>query len=298
MRRETGERRRRAARSRSRTLASRSSSTASTTAQAAAQTTGLPPNVEAWSPGANAPAASSETSSAPIGSPFARPFASVTRCGPHAELLEGEEACPSGPTPVCTSSRQRSAPCAAASSAAAARKSGLGGMHAALALHRLEQDQAGVRPDGAPRASRRRSGGANATPGTSGSNASRFAGWPVTDSAPSVRPWKEPSSATMPGLPVALRAYLSAASIASAPELQKNACAPPNRSESSAGELGHRLRPVEVRDVPEPVELRRARRRAAPGGSGRARRRRSRRRSRGSGDRRRRSARRPRPRRT
>ena len=35
----------------------------------------------------------------------------------------------------------------------------------------------------------------------------------------------------MPGLPVALRACLSAASIASAPELQKNACAPPNRSE-------------------------------------------------------------------
>ncbi len=70
------------------------------------------------------------------------------------------------------------------------------------------------------------------TPGTSGSNAARFAGWPVTESAPSVRPWNEPSSATTPLLPVALRAYLSAASFASAPELQKKTVAPPKRSES------------------------------------------------------------------
>ena len=75
-------------------------------------------------------------------------------------------------------------------------------------------------------------GSANATPGSSGSNAARFAGWPVTESAPHVRPWNEPSSATTPGLPDALRAYFSAASIASAPELQKNDCAPPNRAES------------------------------------------------------------------
>ena len=54
----------------------------------------------------------------------------------------------------------------------------------------------------------------------------------MTESAPNVRPWNEPSSATTPGLPDALRAYLSAASIASAPELQKNACAPPNRADS------------------------------------------------------------------
>ena len=75
---------------------------------------------------------------------------------------------------------------------------------------------------------------ANRTPGTSGSNGSRFAGCPVTDSAPSVRPWNEPSSATRPVLPVALRAHFSAASTASVPELQKNAPAPPKRSESVA----------------------------------------------------------------
>ena len=75
-------------------------------------------------------------------------------------------------------------------------------------------------------------GAAKATCGSSGSKASRLPDWPVTESAPSVRPWKEPVSETTPGLPVALRAYLSPASTASAPELQKNARAPPKRSES------------------------------------------------------------------
>ena len=76
-------------------------------------------------------------------------------------------------------------------------------------------------------------GRANAMPGTSGPKPSHFDGCPVADSAPSVRPWKPPSSATMRVRPVALRAILSAASFASAPELQKNACAPPSRSERS-----------------------------------------------------------------
>ena len=70
---------------------------------------------------------------------------------------------------------------------------------------------------------------AKRTPPSSGSNAARLSGWPVAASAPHVLPWNDPSSATMPGLPVALRAYLSAASTASAPELQKKDVAPPNR---------------------------------------------------------------------
>ena len=56
----------------------------------------------------------------------------------------------------------------------------------------------------------------------------------------------EHSRATRPGRPVALRAYLSAASPASAPELQMNACAPPKcvdkRSASAAiGSVQYRL---------------------------------------------------------
>ena len=81
-------------------------------------------------------------------------------------------------------------------------------------------------------------GCAKRTPGSSGSNGSRFEGCPVAESAPVVRPWNEPSSATIPLFPVASRAYLSAASIASAPELQKNACAPPKRSESRCARAG------------------------------------------------------------
>ena len=76
-------------------------------------------------------------------------------------------------------------------------------------------------------------GRANAIPGTSGPKPSHFPGCPVAESAPSVRPWNPPSSATIRVRPVALRATLSAASFASAPELQKNAWAPPIRSERS-----------------------------------------------------------------
>ena len=74
---------------------------------AAAHDTGFPPKVEPWSPGANAPAASSATSSAPIGSPFARPFARVTRSGRTPSCSNAKND-PVRPTPVCTSSKQRS----------------------------------------------------------------------------------------------------------------------------------------------------------------------------------------------
>ena len=100
---------------------------------------------------------------------------------------------------------------------------------AAFALHRLEDDRRGLVGDGV---GERRVGVVKRTPGSSGSKGVRFAGWPVIESAPTVRPWNEPSSATKPGRPVDLRAHLSAASTASPPELQKNALAPPNRSES------------------------------------------------------------------
>ena len=46
-------------------------------------------------------------------------------------------------------------------------------------------------------------------------------GWPVSASAPIVRPWKASSAAMMWGRPVR-RAILNAASLASAPELQKS----------------------------------------------------------------------------
>ena len=125
--------------------------------------------------------------------------------------------------PVWISSKASRAPSSSAS-AAAARNAGVERDDAAFAEHRLEQDQPDVVGLAALAATPTSFGGAKRAPARSGSNAVRFAGWPVTESAPAVRPWKLCSSAITPVLPVALRAYFSAASFASAPELQKNAC--------------------------------------------------------------------------
>src|SRR5581483_2513609 len=96
--------------------------TCASTAHAAALVTRLPPNVEAWSPGANAVGASSETSNAPIGRPFARPFASVTASGLTPASCHAKNE-PERPTPVWTSSKTSSAPCSSASARACARNS-------------------------------------------------------------------------------------------------------------------------------------------------------------------------------
>src|SRR5581483_5743143 len=210
-----------------RTRASSESSIVSHTASAAAHETGLPPNVEPWSPGANPPPTASATRSAPIGKPFASPFASVTRSGrtPSCSKAKNE---PVRPRPVCTSSNARSAP----SSRAAARNAGWSG----ITPPSPRTGSSSTTPTSsaiAPCSAATSFGGTKRTPPSSGSKAARFAGWPVAESEPSVRPWNPPSSAITPGLPVALRAYLSAASFASAPELQKNACAPPKRSDST-----------------------------------------------------------------
>jgi hypothetical protein len=66
------------------------------------------------------------------------------------------------------------------------------------------------------------------TSGTSGRNGSCLSGWPVSESAPIVRPWKPSTSATIsvrPGDP-SLRASLRAASEASAPEFPKTTLPP------------------------------------------------------------------------
>ena len=67
--------------------------------------------------------------------------------------------------------------------------------------------------------------GQKRTPGTSGSKGARYFSFQVMESAPMVRPWKEPSKATTSVRPCAFpmrRANFSAASTASAPELHRN----------------------------------------------------------------------------
>ncbi len=78
----------------------------------------------------------------------------------------------------------------------------------------------------------------------------------MTESAPHVRPWNEPSRATIPALPEDLRAYFSAASIASRAGVAEERLRAAEALGQPLGELRHRLGPVEVRDVPQPVELR------------------------------------------
>ena len=156
-----------------------------------------------------------------------RPLARATRSGRTPERLEREER--SGATD----------PGLHLVEAEERRELGRGGHErllerddASLAEHRLEQDQPDLVVDRRPqRVDVVRRDEANAGDERLERERASRAGR-STESAPSVRPWNPPSSATTPGLPVALRAYLSIASIASAPELQKNACAPPNRSDS------------------------------------------------------------------
>ena len=114
--------------------------------------TGLPPKVEAWSPGTKPVGAPSETSSAPIGRPFARPFASVTASGRTPARCQAKNS-PVRPTPVCTSSKTRSASCSSASARASLERLRRERPDAALALHRLEEDRGGLRPDAPRRAS-------------------------------------------------------------------------------------------------------------------------------------------------
>ena len=59
------------------------------------------------------------------------------------------------------------------------------------------------------------------TPGVIGSNGVLLLCWPVSASAPIVRPWNASSAAMIFGRPVR-RAILNAASLASAPELQNS----------------------------------------------------------------------------
>src|SRR4051794_8800546 len=83
-------------------------------------------------------------------------------------------------------------------------------------------------------------------PGTSGANGACLLSWGVALSAPYVRPWKPPWTETISPPGRRLRASFSAASLASAPELEKKTPPPSERSTSRAasrspGSLKYRL---------------------------------------------------------
>ena len=219
-----------------RTSASSSSSSVSQTATAAAHATGLPPNVLAWSPGHEAPRPCRRRAGADR-----QPVRQALR-ERHARR-GARRAAPTRRT--CPCGRRPSAPRRGRAARRARRRargrlaSELGassGMNAALAQHRLEQDAAGLGPTAA------------SSDATSFGCAKRDAGEQRLERgalrglagdrerAAACGRGTSPRARRRRACPVALRAYLSAASIASAPELQKNACAPPKR----VGELRRR----------------------------------------------------------
>ena len=291
--------RRRAARRGSRTFASSSSSTrlddragGGADDRVAAERRGVVAGREA------AGGASSATSSAPIGRPLASALRERDEIRPDAELLEGEERARAAHAGLDLVEAEERAVLGGELGGGVRAKPGSSGMTPPSPSTGSSRISAGVRADGRLAATRCRSAARSGRPGSERLERARASPAGRSPRArPSVRPWKQPSSATTPGLPVALRAYLIAASFASAPELQKNACAPPKRSESRRGELAPSARSSRGSRRARAGRAAPARRRAAPGGGGRARRRRSRRRSRGSGARRRRPASSPRPRR-
>src|SRR5713101_1739138 len=87
---------------------SRSRSMTFSTARAAAHASGLPPNVDPWSPGSNTSALGAART-APIGTPPPRPLASVITSGVMPWCWCANHR-PVRPSPVCTSSRISSKP--------------------------------------------------------------------------------------------------------------------------------------------------------------------------------------------
>src|SRR5450759_1112007 len=207
-----------------RTFASRPSrSITPSVARAAAAATGFPPKVEPCWPGPSRDAGPSpNATTAPIGKPPPSPLARVITSGTMPPP-SGESWCanhsPVRPTPVCTSSRTRSAPYLVASSRAAGRYPAgsdrtpispwIGSRTMAATSSPIASSSAATSPNGM-----------NSTPPGSGSKGARKAGLCVIASAPIERPWNEPSSARMRGRPVR-RAILKTASFASVPEFAK-----------------------------------------------------------------------------
>src|SRR5216684_1225885 len=96
------------------------------TASAAAHASGLPPNVEPWSPGSKT-SAFGAARQAPMGTPPPRPLASVITSGVMPWCWCANQR-PVRPSPVCTSSRMSSKPCSSHHLRTPARYPGFAGM--------------------------------------------------------------------------------------------------------------------------------------------------------------------------
>ena len=84
---------------------------------------------------------SSPASIAPIGKPLASALAIVTTSGTHAERLERKQSGRGGPMPHCTSSNIEQRAALVAQPPRRSQKRTLGDVHAALALHRFDDER-------------------------------------------------------------------------------------------------------------------------------------------------------------
>ena len=131
---------------------------------------------------------------------------------------------PVRPIPHCTSSKINAAPCSSHASRAAASSSSERTC-TPVSPWIGSSSTAAVRPSTAARSASASAATAR-KPGTSGTKGACLASCGVADSAPYVRPWKAPWTTTTSPAARSLRASLIAASLASAPELQKNTLPP------------------------------------------------------------------------
>ena len=239
-----------------------SASIVSRTASAAAHAIGFPPNVLPWSPRRSAVPQSPKPMQAPIGSPPPSPLASVITSGRTPSCWCANQA-PVRPIPLWISSSTSSAPASSQACRAACRYPAGRGDHARLALAWLKEHRGAVRPH-------RRAQRPGITEGHEPDvNAERperipdgtLAGQREGRRGTAVeavlgrdddRPW--PGAAAL--LP-ARRTSLTAASLASAPELAKNTrpSAAAEKAEQSLGQGDLALVQEQVGGVRDAVHL-------------------------------------------
>src|SRR5712691_8741730 len=200
-----------------------SRSTTSSTVAATAHASGLPPNVEPWSPGSKT-SARALASVAPIGTPPPRPFARVITSGVMPACWWANHR-PVRPRPVWTSSRMSKRFWLSHHSRTRSRYPGAAGT---IPISPITGSSitATVLSVVACSIAATSLYSTWTKPGGSGLNGSEYLCWPPAVTAASVRPWNEPVVVMISKAPSRfrvphLRAILIADSFASAPELQK-----------------------------------------------------------------------------
>ena len=157
---------------------------------------GLPPNVLPWSPGAKPEAVSSLASTAPIGTPPARPLARVTMSGLDAVKLAGQKM--AGPAHAGLDFIDDQPGAGLAAECFGQFDIGLiCRPDSAFTLDQFQQNGAGVVSDSRPQALRGHCRGHAQSRPAAARKGALYLGWPVAVAVARVRPWKDCSAETI-----------------------------------------------------------------------------------------------------